>query len=315
MTRWSVVPPRHRSADELERLGATSAPTRLRRLLTRYSVLQQHSANLGGGVVSVQRLFRSRAVSIVTTAIVTAAVVGGVAYAASPIDPAGVIHACFSPKNGAVKLMTTASCASGTSPIAWNQQGPQGDPGPSGSPRDCSATPFPGVNLAACDLTDVVQEYADFTGANLATTRFDGADLAHASLRYANLAGAAINNSATRNAGFGWTDMTGADLDGVLSTQAYFANATLAQASMRGAVFNYASFNASHMESVDARGATFWQTGFVGANLSGADFSHAAILGSSLSGANVTGTNFTGANLTGTICPNNIVHGSAGANC
>jgi hypothetical protein len=60
----------------------------------------------------------------------------GVATGAIP-DGAGEIHGCYDAKDGQLRVIDTEaeptpSCAKGEEPIAWNQQGPQGEPGPPG---------------------------------------------------------------------------------------------------------------------------------------------------------------------------------------
>jgi hypothetical protein len=56
----------------------------------------------------------------------------GIAFATIP-DSAGVVHGCYSAKNGALRVIdSTAKCASGELPLNWNQQGPKGDAGPIG---------------------------------------------------------------------------------------------------------------------------------------------------------------------------------------
>ena len=85
------------------------------------------------------KLIRSKTAAVVTTAIVTATVVGGIAYAASsPIDNAGVIHGCYNPSNGAISLKTGAACPlkGKTTPISWNSQGVQGIQGLKGDTGD-----------------------------------------------------------------------------------------------------------------------------------------------------------------------------------
>ena len=52
-----------------------------------------------------------------------------------------------------------------------------------------------------------------------------------------------------------------------------------------------------------------------GANLGAANLAGVDLSGANLAGANIGGANLTGAVLTGTKCPNNIIHGSVGANC
>ena len=111
------------------------------------------------------KVFRSRTAVAITTAIVTASVVGGIAYAASsPIDSGGVIHGCYNPTTGAVKLLTKTACPTTglNTPISWNTQGVQGiqgvpgldgndgAPGPKGDKGDQGpAAPLPGQRVIA----------------------------------------------------------------------------------------------------------------------------------------------------------------------
>ena len=76
---------------------------------------------------------RHSRVSIVIGTAVAAAVGGGaVALAAfSPVDGSGQISACYSQKNGALRVVTPGGkCATGESPLMWAQKGV---PGPSGA--------------------------------------------------------------------------------------------------------------------------------------------------------------------------------------
>ena len=61
---------------------------------------------------------------------------GGIAGARVP-DASGVIHACYSPSLGTLRLIDTESstqsgCRAKEQPIDWNVQGRQGPPGPQG---------------------------------------------------------------------------------------------------------------------------------------------------------------------------------------
>ena len=67
--------------------------------------------------------FRSRIFVACVASTVTALVVGGVAWAVqSPIDGAGVIHACYAPSTGAISLNVKGACPTRgkTTPITWN---------------------------------------------------------------------------------------------------------------------------------------------------------------------------------------------------
>jgi hypothetical protein len=71
-----------------------------------------------------------RTVLIILTAGLIA-LAGGVAYATIP-DGQGVIHACYKPLKGDLRVIDSGSCASGELPLSWNQVGPQGPIGPVG---------------------------------------------------------------------------------------------------------------------------------------------------------------------------------------
>lgn len=79
-----------------------------------------------------------RAWTVAGLAVLLSAAVSGIAYAAIP-DSGGVIHACYKtpvPAHGeALQIIDSeagGSCASGFSPVTWNQVGPQGPVGPAG---------------------------------------------------------------------------------------------------------------------------------------------------------------------------------------
>ena len=59
-----------------------------------------------------------------------AALAGGIAWAAIPAVPGGVIQGCYD-AGGNVKVVSALPCPKGFTPFQWNQQGPPGDTGPS----------------------------------------------------------------------------------------------------------------------------------------------------------------------------------------
>jgi len=79
----------------------------------------------------LKRLFHSRVALVVVAVAITAVVVSGVSWALqSPIDGGGVIHGCYQPKTGSVRLMVNSTCPkSEPMAIAWNQTGQQGEQG------------------------------------------------------------------------------------------------------------------------------------------------------------------------------------------
>lgn len=112
--------------------------------------------------------------------------------------------------------------------------GPEGAPGAGG--QDCSATPYPGIDLAGCDFSDLDEGTVSFTDADLAGANFAGADLSS-------------------------TNFTGADLSEVNFTGAIVS----------GADFLYANLTAANFTNVNIPTGT--QIG--GANLQDTDFGQA----------------------------------------
>jgi hypothetical protein len=60
---------------------------------------------------------------------------GGVAWAAIPATPGGVIQGCYD-SGGNVKVVEAPPCPRGYTALPWNQQGPQGIQGPKGEKGD-----------------------------------------------------------------------------------------------------------------------------------------------------------------------------------
>jgi hypothetical protein len=81
---------------------------------------------------SVHRMPRRSKLVLLVVALALAS--AGVAYAAIP-DSSGVIHGCYTNRGGILSVIDPSAgqtCSSLQTPIAWNQQGPKGDPGPQG---------------------------------------------------------------------------------------------------------------------------------------------------------------------------------------
>jgi hypothetical protein len=128
--------------------------------------------------------------------------------------------------NGASTLTSdgapTGPCTTGDSDIdyttgevwqctrsAWVDTGHSlaGPAGPAGAAYNCSATPYPGIDFAACNLSG-----ANLTGANLTGANLSGANLTGANLTGANLTGANLSNANLSNANLSNAALTGATL-------------------------------------------------------------------------------------------------------
>ena len=81
------------------------------------------------------RVFRSRLFSACVAGVVTAMVVGGIAWAQIP-DTNGVITGCYNNKSGALRVIDTSktTCVAKTeTQLTWNQKGVAGAPGAQGA--------------------------------------------------------------------------------------------------------------------------------------------------------------------------------------
>lgn len=113
--------------------------------------------------------------------------------------------------------------------------GKQGLQGPSGVTYDCSATPYPGVDLATCPLAGANLTGANLAGANLAYTNLNGANLDEASLIGANLTAATLQDANLESAPMVGANLTGADLMGADLSDANLGFANLTGADLQGA--------------------------------------------------------------------------------
>ncbi len=238
------------------------------------------------------KVFRSKTAAVITTAIVTASVVGGIAYAASsPIDSGGVIHGCYNPTSGAISLKTGAACPlkGKTTPISWNSQGVQGIQGIQGNPgvngndgaqgpkgdtgdqgvqgpsgvASCSGYPHTGVDWSVAGSTPG-------NGCDLRDAVFRSGSISLGSVKNANLSGASFGESVFDGNGSVSLRATGTDFSGANMHNARFMNL----------VANQASFVGSNLTG------TYWELVYVG------------------------GSDFTGANFTGAFFGGDVAYGS-----
>jgi hypothetical protein len=116
-------------------------------------------------------IFQSRLFIAAAAATITAVVVGGVAWAAqSPVDGAGVVHACYNATTGSVIMNVTGACPKKgeTTPITWNAQGVPGTNGTNG--QSVTGAPLP-TGDAHCPNGG-----SQFAAANGTTYACNGAD-------------------------------------------------------------------------------------------------------------------------------------------
>jgi hypothetical protein len=77
-------------------------------------------------------------------------VAAGVAAAIPGVGGNETIYACYSTKNGAVRLVDEGvQCGRSELPTSWNQTGPQGDEGPPGEPGPATLDALAG---SPCEL-------------------------------------------------------------------------------------------------------------------------------------------------------------------
>ena len=92
---------------------------------------------------------------VIAFAIVVCAAIAGAAYAAIP-DGGGVIHGCYSTRDGALRVIdpAQASCDRKELPLSWSEQGPTGATGPQGPPGAGAPLDLDELDGLACKGTD-----------------------------------------------------------------------------------------------------------------------------------------------------------------
>ena len=114
------------------------------------------------------RFFRSRVLlAAFVASVATALLVGGIAWAVqNPVDGSGVIHGCYSPKDGDIHLNVKGTCRYGETAITWNQTGPQGLPGPKGDPGSVQThlvtTTDSNFDLAGCATAPCASHHSGY---------------------------------------------------------------------------------------------------------------------------------------------------------
>jgi len=191
----------------------------------------------------IARIFKSRLFVGVASAATALALIGGVAYAVTVVQPSSSdkYYACFSNTDylkGKIYLnMAPPSCPAVTDVIrTWDAvKGAVGATGPSGSngvagatgpsgatgsagdsyrPINlCSSIPGPSMNFSGCNLGD-----RDLKHARLSNTWFPNADLTAADLAGADLAGADLRGAILNGANLSNVNLTDADLTGATGT-------------------------------------------------------------------------------------------------
>ena len=161
---------------------------------------------------------------------------------------------------------------------------------------DCSAPPYPGIDLAGCDLTK-----SDSLDAIVPSKiELEGADLDQAVLSYLDLEG---------------TDLQDADLVYALMKGARLNEAKLTEANLAYADLRFASLRGANLTDADLT-----NTALTLANLTDADLTRADLALADLDETNLTRANLTDANLTGvtwhnTTCPDGTYSNRDGNTC
>lgn len=252
----------------------------------------------------IARIFKSRLFVGVASAATALAMIGGVAYAVTIVQPSSndKYYACFSNTDylkGKIYLnMAPPTCPAVTDVVrSWDAvKGAVGATGPSGSngvagatgpsgatgsggdsyrPINlCSSIPGPMMNFSTCNLANYEWAVTDLHGTlfrktNLTGAVLYGADMYGADLKYADLSSANLTGADLSNADLSYTEL--------VST--HMALTDLTHANLQNAIMSATVLNRS--------------------DLSGADLSGAALLGADLFNANLTNANLTDADLTG----------------
>ena len=252
----------------------------------------------------IARLLKSRLFVGVASAATALALIGGVAYANTLVQPSSSdkYYACFSNTDylkGKIYLnMAPPSCPAVTDVIrTWDAvKGAVGATGPSGSngvagatgpsgatgsggdsyrPVNlCTSIPGPYMNFSTCNLANYQWQGTDLHGTmfrktNLHNALLDDADLTSASLKYADLSDAVMSSADLAGAELYSADLAGADLE--------YAN--LSGVNLTNAHLNSAYLGLTNLTNAVLRGAYLASADLSAADLSGADLSHANLTG------------------------------------
>jgi uncharacterized protein YjbI with pentapeptide repeats len=220
--------------------------------------------------------------------------VGGAASAAvlASIPGAnGVIHGCYRTNNGTLRIIddTTETCAGNETAISWNQQGPAGPQGPSGSVLRS--------NLVGADLRSAVMVYWDLSNLDLTGANFGSANLSGALFSGATLDGANFNGAKLSMVDLSGHDLSAVDLRGADLTEADLSNTNI----QSGKDFTGVVFNDTQLDNISLVGAVFSDASFAFQNLSSRDLSGASFAGGYPESSRLTeigSSIFDGANLT-----------------
>jgi uncharacterized protein YjbI with pentapeptide repeats len=193
----------------------------------------------------------------VALALAAGFLVGGATYGVVVVAGASgantTYYACLTTTRTLIKVGTVSpNCKNGSQLISWNSAGPQGPPGvqgPSGTTYDCTTAPYPGIDLAACDL-----ENDSFAGAEMPGANLTDANLTNATLSGAQMYGANLSNAY----------MTGVTATSVQLDSANLTDASLNNASFSGAEIEFANLDGTNLAGANFAGAYFIDSDFTG---------------------------------------------------
>lgn len=173
----------------------------------------------------------------------------GPAGATGATGPAGVSSA---PGGVGAVGATGATGADGATGAtgAVGATGPAGTPGAGG--EDCSATPYPGIDLASCDFSDQDSSSVNFTDADLAGANFAGANLSSSNFTGADLSEVNFTGATVNGTDFLYANLTAANFTNVnIPTATVFGGANLQDTDFGQAVFGqYVSTGGNYGEPV-----------------------------------------------------------------
>ncbi len=161
---------------------------------------------------------------------------------------------------------------------------------------DCSAPPYPGIDLAGCDLTK-----SDSLGVIVPSKiELEGGDLDQAVLSYLDLEG---------------TDLQGADFVYALMKGARLTEAKLTEANLAYADLRFANLTRANLTDADLTNTDLTLANLTDADLTRADLARADLDETNLTRANLTDANLTGVTWHNTTCPDGTYSDRDGGTC
>lgn len=202
-----------------------------------------------------------------------------------------VINGCIRNGTGLLRVITTGNCGPNETPLSWNQQGPVGATGASGTGGSTEVFGgFTTTQLIGYDNSGTSLDYRFLDNANFSQANFPNAIMRYASAKNANFTSATFQEGAVEHTDFSGSNFTNAQLEG-------------------------GSYKDSNFSNVNFTGATIHQNDPDQSNMQNTNFTNANFTNAVLSNGNFSISIFTNAIWSNTTCPDGTNSNNNGDTC